>query len=71
MKTTSKKKSDPDHEFLTAEDLIARYRGKITKHTLDNWRSSGDGPPFTKVVGRVLYPVKALFEWERKQTRNK
>lgn len=55
-------------EFLTPSEVVARYGGKITTRTLANWRSQGVSPPFTKVGGRILYPVKELLEWERRRT---
>lgn len=55
-------------EYLTPVELVARYKGAITIRTLANWRSSGDGPAYTKVGGRVLYSVAAVINWERQRT---
>lgn len=63
--TTTK---SPDKEFFTPVELSERYKGKITPRTLANWRSSGTGPPFTKVGGRILYGVNDILDWERKRT---
>lgn len=57
-------------EFLTPSEVVARYEGKITIRTLANWRSSGISPPYTKVGGRILYPVDKLIEWEARRTVN-
>lgn len=57
-------------EFLTPAEVRDRYRGRISLRTLANWRSTGQGPSFCKVGGRVLYPVAALTEWEGKRTAN-
>lgn len=54
--------------FLTPAEVAARYNGNITVRTLANWRSLGCSPPFTKVGGRILYPLDKLLEWERKRT---
>jgi hypothetical protein len=54
--------------FLTPEQLCARYGGRINPRTLANWRSAGVSPPFTKVGGRILYPLRALEEWEQRRT---
>jgi hypothetical protein len=54
--------------YLTPVEVVERFQGKITIRTLANWRSSGVSPPFTKVGGRILYPVKSLLEWERNRT---
>lgn len=55
-------------EYLTPAELVARYKGAITIRTLANWRSSGDGPAYTKVGGRVLYSAEAVINWERQRT---
>lgn len=55
-------------EYLTPKEVADRYQGKISERTLANWRSSGVSPPFTKIGGRILYPVKDLLEWERNRT---
>lgn len=54
--------------FLTPAEVVARYEGKISTRTLANWRSAGTSPPFTKVGGRILYPLDGLVEWEKKRT---
>lgn len=56
-------------EYLTPLELAARYKGSITVRTLANWRSTGHGPKFTKIGGRVLYPVDAVVEWEKSRTK--
>ena len=55
-------------EYLTPAELVSRYKGTITIRTLANWRSTGEGPRYTKIGGRVLYPVDAVTEWERART---
>lgn len=54
--------------YLSPSDLVERYNRKITVRTLANWRSMGISPPFTKVGGRILYPLAELLEWERRRT---
>lgn len=54
--------------FLTPSELVERYNGKVTVRTLANWRSAGISPPFTKVGGRILYPLRELIAWESKRT---
>lgn len=54
-------------EYLTPQDLAERYRNTVTTKTLANWRSSGTGPPFTKVGGKVLYALTDLQRWEKEQ----
>jgi hypothetical protein len=56
-------------QYLTPDELSARYNGQISKRTLSNWRSgSGNGPAFTKVGGKVLYALDAVEAWEDKRT---
>lgn len=55
-------------EYLTPQELAERYKGAVTVRTLANWRSTGNGPKFTKIGGRVLYPVEAVVEWEKSRT---
>lgn len=56
--------------YLTPAEVSQRYGGKISTRTLSNWRSSGNGsgPLFTKVGGRVFYPLSKLVAWEAKRT---
>lgn len=55
-------------QYLTPAELVARYKKTITIRTLANWRSTGEGPAYTKIGGRVLYPVEAVISWERQRT---
>ena len=45
-------------------EVVSRYNNQISTRTLANWRSQGVSPPFTKVGGRILYPIDALEEWD-------
>lgn len=56
--------------FLTPVEVVDRYHGKISVRTLANWRSAGISPPFSKIGGRILYPLDELEEWERRRTVN-
>jgi hypothetical protein len=62
-------KQEMNTQYLTPKELSDRYKGQISERTLANWRSSGEGPRFTKIGGRVLYPVHSVEEWERKRTK--
>lgn len=55
-------------EYLTAKEVSDRWGGRIKVRTLNNWRNLGSGPPFTKIGGRVLYPLDKLVEWEQRNT---
>lgn len=54
--------------YLTAEEVAERYRETISLGTLRNWRAMRVGPPFVKIGKAVLYPIKALDEWDLKNT---
>lgn len=58
-----------EHEtYLTPAMLRARYQNSVTLRTLANWRSCGDGPRYTKIGGRVLYPLREVLKWENTRT---
>ncbi|WP_426271536.1 helix-turn-helix domain-containing protein [Dyella kyungheensis] len=54
-------------EYLTPEEVRDRLRLRSAE-TLAHWRNKRKGPPFRKFGSRVLYPIEALLDWERKQT---
>src|SRR5512144_2177480 len=53
--------------YLTQVELAARWR--ISPRTLERWRWAGEGLPFTKVGGRVLYSLSDIETYEAAQTR--
>jgi excisionase family DNA binding protein len=54
--------------LLTVEDAAARL--KISKHTLNRWRMTGEGPPFIKYGPRLVrYREGALEAWADARTR--
>lgn len=55
--------------YLTAAELVERWRGQVNVETLASWRSRGNGPRFVKIGGRVLYPIADVEEYERKNRR--
>lgn len=55
--------------FLTPHQLAQRWNGVVTSGTLANWRSKGVGPDFTKLRGRVLYPVASVADFEATNLR--
>lgn len=54
--------------YLSPEELVARYKGRITEKTLANWRTKGGGPRFTKIGGKIMYKLSAVECWERGRT---
>lgn len=55
--------------LLTAEDVVARWHGKVTKTTLAAWRARGTGPKYIKVGRGVLYPNKYVEAYEHDKRR--
>ena len=51
-------------KYLTPEEVSARLNGRISVKTLANWRSQGQGPPFRRLGGRILYPDGLFQAWE-------
>ena len=57
-----------EDDLLTDEDVVARYRGRITVGTLRNWRALKIGPPYLKIGKAVPYSRAALKAWDRNNT---
>ena len=53
-------------EFLT--DLHLAERWPLHRQTLIRWRASDTGPAFTKINGRVLYPLAMVEQYEKANT---
>ncbi len=53
--------------YLTATELVTRWKNQVSARTLANWRVQGNGPEFVKIGNRVLYELGAVMAWE--QTR--
>jgi excisionase family DNA binding protein len=52
--------------LLTVEEAAARL--KISKHTLNRWRVTGEGPPFVKYGPRLVRYVDAVLDdWAHKR----
>jgi hypothetical protein len=58
----------PDDDLLTDEEVVARYKGRITLGTLRNWRALRIGPPYIKAGKAVLYSRAALQAWDKRNT---
>lgn len=54
--------------YLTPEEVSNRYRGRVAVRTLANWRCLGIGPKFSKIGGRILYPLTEIEAWESRCT---
>jgi hypothetical protein len=51
-----------DTKYLTADEVVERYRGEVSAGMLQNWCAQRVGPPFIKIGKSVLYPLQALDE---------
>lgn len=51
--------------YLTCEEVIERYRNKVSDGTLRNWRCKRIEPSFIKIGKAILYPTDELDRWER------
>lgn len=50
-----------EDRFLSVDDVMAII--PVSKAWLAKHRAAGDGPPFSKIGGRVLYSYKGLLEY--------
>jgi excisionase family DNA binding protein len=57
----------PKSPFLTIAEAAELLR--LKKHTLDNMRWQGTGPPFRKHGGRICYHRDELKEWSKSGRR--
>ena len=55
-------------QYLTPLQVSERWNHRISVRTLANWRSSGSGPKFSRIGGRVLYPVDEIVAYEARRT---
>lgn len=54
--------------YLTTKELATRLR--VTPGTISVWRHRGEGPPHVKLVGKVLYRLEDVEDWERDNTHS-
>jgi hypothetical protein len=53
-------------EFLTDVQLAERWH--VHRQTLIRWRSLNKGPSYSKINGRVLYPLAEVEQFEKANT---
>jgi hypothetical protein len=56
-----------DLRHLNQTQLARRW--SISPRTLERWRWLGQGPPYLKIGGRVLYRVNDIEAYEAQQVR--
>ena len=52
----------PSRELLTEKMLADRWVCSVAR--LQRWRTVGEGPPYLKIVGKVLYRLKDIEAYE-------
>lgn len=57
----------PPLQHLDQTALARRWR--ISPRSLERWRWLGQGPPYLKVVGKVLYRISDIEAYEQAQLR--
>ena len=57
-------------EYLTTEELVARWKNTIKPETLANWRAAKKGPTYVKLGGRILYVLPCVIAWEQSNLKN-
>jgi hypothetical protein len=54
--------SESGRELLTEKMLADRWVCSVAR--LQRWRTVGEGPPYLKIVGKVLYRLKDIEAYE-------
>ena len=54
--------ADLARQLLTEKMLADRWMCSVAR--LQRWRTVGEGPPYLKIVGKVLYRVKDIEAYE-------
>jgi len=54
--------AEPNREILTEKMLADRWVCSVAR--LQRWRTVGEGPPYLKIVGKVLYRLKDIEAYE-------
>jgi predicted DNA-binding transcriptional regulator AlpA len=55
----------PEREFLTTEEVADWLRRPVP--TLKSWRCRGEGPPWLKLAGNVVYSTAEVRTWIESQ----
>jgi hypothetical protein len=54
--------AEPARELLTEKMLAEHWVCSVAR--LQRWRTVGEGPPYLKIVGKVLYRLKDIEAYE-------
>jgi hypothetical protein len=73
--STTRSPNGKPERFVSPDWLVAylvrSFDIEITVKTLANWRSSGKGPSYISVAGRVRYDVHDIGRWLAAQRRRR
>mgnify|MGYP005666165159 FL=1 len=53
-----------DKDYITPKELAVRWHKSV--RTLANQRIQGEGPPYYKIAGKILYDMQDIKEIEEK-----
>jgi predicted site-specific integrase-resolvase len=67
MLTTENPQRRNGVEHLNQAQLAQRWQ--MSQRTLERWRWRGEGPPFIKIGGRVVYRLEDIEAFETEQRR--
>jgi len=56
-----------DSKFVTDTQLAERWQ--MHRKSLIRWRGQGQGPPFIKINGKILYKMADVEEYEKANTQ--
>lgn len=59
-----------EKRYFTPKELSEHWDNRIKVRTLNNWRQSGDGPPFLKIGGAILYKIADVDAWEEARKKS-
>lgn len=60
---------DTSADFISPEELAARWNNRLSPDTLERWRRDGIGPDYYKLGGKVLYRLSHVRAFEDQQRR--
>ncbi len=59
-----------EDSWLTPDQLSQRWQNIVSVGTLERWRWQKTGPAYTRVGGAVVYSLRNVRAWERRNTIN-
>ena len=69
MANDPKRYVDPDDPWLLIRERELAERWKVSKRTLQRWRSEGSGPPNILIRGSVRYRMADVVAFEERMRR--